>query len=474
VAGAFYPADAAALRGAVEGFLADAVPPKGKGATVIVAPHAGYVFSGQVAADAWNQARGRDVEVVAILGAAHSRTKGAAALSPARAFLTPLGEVETDREGARKLASLDNGFVLDEEAHRREHSVEVQLPFVQVLFPKAKILPVLVSTEDPAEAERLGRALVASLAGRRFLVAASSDLSHYPPAEPGARIDREFLVSLAEMDVRRMGKISAMARSSNVPNLATCACGEGAILAAVAAAREAGALSSAVASYANSADSVAGDPDRIVGYGAVAFFPGPRSVDLSGVTGPDLRKAGGALTKEDRRTLLALAKESVRRYVTTGTAPLPRNLSPALLAPRGAFVTLTKGGSLRGCMGRIVSSTPLARTVALVATEAAGRDPRFPPVTAEELPSLTVEVSVLTSPAVVPRPEDIVVGTHGVLLEKGGRGAVFLPQVATEQRWSREEMLTHLARKAGLPDDAWKEGARLSVFRAEILRDGGE
>jgi len=124
-------------------------------------------------------------------------------------------------------------------------------------------------------------------------------------------------------------------------------------------------------------------------------------------------------------------------------------------------------------MGRIVATGPLARTVALVAMEAAARDPRFPPVTAEELPSLALEVSVLTAPAMVPGPEAIVPGTHGVLLEKDGKGAVFLPQVATEQRWGRDEMLTHLARKAGLPDDAWKEGARLSVFRAEVLREEG-
>jgi AmmeMemoRadiSam system protein A len=174
------------------------------------------------------------------------------------------------------------------------------------------------------------------------------------------------------------------------------------------------------------------------------------------------------LTKAEQETLLTLARGTLARYFATGTLPLPR---PAgiLRAPRGAFVTLKKAGALRGCVGHMRADLPLCQMVGRMALEAALRDRRFPPVTAGELASLEIEVSALTPFERIDTPEAIRVGRDGVLLRKQGRSAVFLPQVAPEQGWERDEMLAHLCRKAGLPPDAWRSGAALFTFQAEVF-----
>ena len=151
--------------------------------------------------------------------------------------------------------------------------------------------------------------------------------------------------------------------------------------------------------------------------------------------------------------------------------PLPRGMSPAAMERRGVFVTLKKHGELRGCIGRMVPDRPLATLVGAMALQAAFEDPRFRPVTLDEVPKLEVEISVLTPMKPVLGPSEIVVGRDGVLLQKGGRSAVFLPQVAPEQGWQRDEMLDNLARKAGLPDKAWREGARFSTFQALVFSE---
>jgi AmmeMemoRadiSam system protein A len=227
-----------------------------------------------------------------------------------------------------------------------------------------------------------------------------------------------------------------------------------------------------VASYANSGDATIGAPDRVVGYGAVVFAAGPGGTDTSALRDPAGAIPEGPLDAGDRKALLAFARETIERYLATGTVPLPRGLPGRARRPQGAFVTLKRGEELRGCIGRLFPESPLGKTVGAMALQAAVNDPRFPPVSAEEFPGLKVEISALTPMRPVSGARDIVVGRDGVLLAKGGRTAVFLPQVATEQGWGREEMLDHLCRKAGFPDGCWKEGASFSVFQAEVFGEG--
>lgn len=472
VAGQFYPASGAALRLAVEAFLRDAVARTERRPVAIVAPHAGYIYSGQIAADAWRHAQGQRVDLVVILGTNHTAPAfRGAAIDPAEGFRTPLGVARTDRAASEALIAADPDCVFDAAVHAAEHSVEVQVPFIQVLFPKAKILPVVVGSPDPALCERLGRALGRVLRGRNALVVASSDLSHYPSVSDAAAVDRKILDAASRLDAEAFRAAIRGEMSRGVPGLSTCACGEAPILAAMAAAKALGATRGTVASYANSGDVAVGNPQRVVGYGALVFAKGQPGARTEA---PDARAgapAPGGLDAADRRALLALARETIRRYLETGTVPLSRGLSARAREPRGAFVTLTRGGELRGCIGRMAPDAPLDRVVGAMALQAALNDSRFLPVTPDELPALRIEISALTPVAPVAGPGDVVVGRDGVLLSKGGRSAVFLPQVATEQGWGRDEMLDQLCLKAGLPRGSWRSGATLSVFQAEVFRE---
>jgi AmmeMemoRadiSam system protein A len=240
----------------------------------------------------------------------------------------------------------------------------------------------------------------------------------------------------------------------------------------MAAATLLGATRGTVVSYANSADVAVGDPARTVGYGAVVFTSGERGSDTSALAPSPVAPKDAPLTPADKKALLQLARETLRRYLNTETLPLARGLDPKLQRNQGVFVTLRKRGDLRGCIGNITGGAPLCQLVSTMALEAALNDPRFSKVQPKELDTLEIEISVLTPLKPIGRPQEIVVGRDGVILSKSGRSAVFLPQVATEQGWGLEEMLDNLCLKAGLPTGAWRSGASFSVFQAEVFGEG--
>jgi hypothetical protein len=310
--------------------------------------------------------------------------------------------------------------------------------------------------------------LASVLKGRRALIVASSDLSHYPSAKDAEDADMKTLEAVTTLDPAALQATIRTQMARRIRNLDTCACGEAPIMAAMAAAKAMGATGGRIVSYAHSGNLPIGERERVVGYGAVVL-----AADLK-KEAPAVRPAAaaasdGTVGPADRKYLLRLARETISRYLTIKMVPLPRLSSPILREPRGVFVTLKKGEDLRGCIGHMVPDRPLAELVAAMALQAAFEDPRFSPVTARELPDLEVEISVLTPMKPVSGPNDIVVGRDGVLLQKGGRSAVFLPQVAPEQGWGRDEMLNHLSQKAGLSSGAWKEGANFLTFQAIVF-----
>jgi len=472
VAGKFYPDDAGKLRAAVLAYLDDARPPLGERPLALVAPHAGYVFSGQIAADAYRQAMGQGVDLVVVLGTNHTAPPfDGVSVYGGAGYRTPLGVAPVDPGVTKALLEADRSFRFRPEVHAREHSVEVQIPFVQVAFPEASIVAAVMGRPDPDLGTRLGEALARLLKGRRALVVASSDLSHYPGYGDAVAVDGKTLRAVASMDVHAIRSALSSRLRERRPGLDTCACGEGPIYAAIAAARALGARRGIVVSYANSGDTPFGEPGRVVGYGAVAFTAGPGGTDTSALPSPAAEPESAPLTQADRSYLLRLARSTVERLLTTDTVPLPRPDRPALLRRRGAFVTLKKGGELRGCIGHMAEDTPLALTVSRMAIQAALNDRRFPPVRPDEIPALEVEISALTPFERVPGYGSITVGRDGVLIRKDGRQAVFLPQVAPEQGWTREEMLDHLCRKAGLPADCWRSGCEFHTFQAEVFHE---
>jgi AmmeMemoRadiSam system protein B/AmmeMemoRadiSam system protein A len=471
VAGQFYPADPAKLSKAVDSYLETAVAPSTERPIAIVSPHAGYIYSGQICADAFNQAAAHDYELIVLLGTNHT-TAGFRGVSiyPAGGYRTPLGTAEIDADLAADLIAADADFTFEPTVHAREHSIEVQVPFVQTVFPGVPILPAIIGTPNVDLCSRFGGALAKALRGRQALIVASSDLSHYPTYDDAETVDAKTLEAITTMDAEHVQATLRAQLEAGIPNLATCACGAGPVLTVIIAAKELGATSARIVSYANSGDASVGTRSRVVGYGAVSFVAaGPESENGSWIPlkGRDVESFGeNTLSGERRRQLLSLARQTIRQFLLTETAPLVRGFDPALNAPRGAFVTLKKDGNLRGCIGHLRDDSPIGWVVGNCAWQAAFNDRRFSPVTLDELGAIEIEVSVLTPPRLVGGYEDIHVGRDGVLIEKNGRTAVFLPSVPVEQGWDRDEMLDHLCVKAGLPKGSWRDGARFYTFQA--------
>jgi MEMO1 family protein len=472
VAGKFYPADSTKLRNALKYYFEDAVTGNKERPIAIIAPHAGYIFSGQIAADAFNQSRNFDYDVVVILGTNHT-VQGFNKISvyPRGAFRTPLGISRVDENIATLLLKEDDDCVTDIKPHESEHSVETQVPFIQYLFPNAKIVPIVIGSDNPQICTKFGKALAKILSNKKALIVASSDLSHYPSYLDAVNTDKNTLDVIKKMNPNDLHKELYIKVNSGIPSLVTCACGEGPISATITAVKESGGEYTSVISYANSGNTLVGENNRVVGYGAIAFYKTEQTRKVPEVTdesSPD--KYSTELDSLDKIMLLKLARRSVEQYLTSETLPLPRNLTHLMQSKRGAFVTLTKQGELRGCIGSMVDNLPLYNVVGKMALQAAFNDNRFHPLEFNELPQVEFEISVLTPLVEIKSADEIVLGRDGVVIKKGGKQAVFLPQVAKEQGWSKEKFLTQLCYKAGLNATDW-ETATLFTFRADVFSE---
>ena len=486
VAGGFYPGDPKTLAAAVEGLLEDAkkLPIEGR-IVAVIAPHAGYPYSGPIAAAAFRQIEGRKVSTVLLLGCSHRAAIRGVSVYSGDGFRTPLGVVPVDTALAGWFQKQDPRFTAPREAHDQEHSLEVELPFLQKAIPGFKIVPLLMGEVDRGTIERLGEVIAEALRNDpAAMVVCSTDMTHYPPYQDANRIDRETMEAIRAMDMDKVLAITAQSARLSVSNLVCTLCGENAVLATMKAASLLGVKEGTLVDYANSGDAPIGDKSRVVGYGAVVFSspasPGKISPSLPSADPLSFSRNNNAevampqrdtetLSPKAQKMLLSIAREALNAVLSGKPLPSTGADDPELQSRRGMFVTLTKGGNLRGCMGHFDQDVSLYELAARQAVISATEDPRFPPMTASELTNVGIEISVLSPPQAVASWRDIVVGTHGVILRKGFRGATFLPQVAPEQGWDRDEMLTHLSLKAGLSPDAWKEGASFQVYTAQVF-----
>ena len=298
---------------------------------------------------------------------------------------------------------------------------------------------------------------------------ASTDMSHYPVQTEASRVDHAMLKVIAAFNPDEVYAADERLLGENVPNLHCTLCGLGPLVAVMKAAQKLGADRAQVLKYANSADAEPATARRCVGYGAVVFV-GKRISVSSEPTAEANGEEDIELTQEQREWLLELARRTIEQYVSSHQLAEIDTDDPAMHEQRAVFVTLTKQSRLRGCIGQIKARMALAEAVRDAAISAATRDPRFPAVRPEELDKIHIEISVLSPLRQVDNANEIEVGKHGVLVRQGTRQGVFLPQVAPEQGWNREQMLTHLcADKAGLPPDAWRKTATLYVFTAQIF-----
>ncbi|MEI8011413.1 MAG: AmmeMemoRadiSam system protein B [Candidatus Omnitrophota bacterium] len=468
LAGEWYPAVKTDLSALLDGFFAD-VPssagmPSAGDIGVIISPHAGYPFSGRVAACGFKAAEAKKIATVIILAPTHHFSFKGASVWAKGSFTTPLGTVAVDEDFAARLLAADTVFTFRKDVFkgvpgRPENSVETQIPFIQRTFPGAKIVPVIVGyPPDPAGAIAIARAL-AAVAGARedVLVVVSVDQSHFHPLKEAEMIDRAGLEAIEKGDMNALWAGHAAGRME--------VDGFHVVGAAMAYAKALGYGRAKVLKYATSAD-VTKDVKSVVGYAAVVFYREHVA----------LVKDEGALTAAQKDRLLSIARGALDTFVRTGQKAAADEKDPRLAVPEGAFVTLKKAGVLRGCIGQIVGEGPLAVTVRDMAVAAASQDPRFEPVAVQELSEISLEVSVLSAPCLIKDVGEIVMGKHGVIVSRGSRGGVFLPQVATETGWSRERFLSELcSQKAGLSPDCWKDPqTKIEIFTADVFGEKKE
>lgn len=271
VAGAFYPGDPETLKDMVDGYLNISNVKTERKPLAIVSPHAGYIFSGKIASDAFKQASQHSYETIVVLGSNHTVPSFRGVAIYPGGFNTPLGDTIFCESTARFLIEKDNSFVFNEDAHTKEHSVEVQIPFVQRVFPDSKIVAAIVGTADPDLCKRFGEALAEIAEKKSILIVASSDLSHFPNYDDAVEVDTKTLESIASLETGTFIDTLNANDSKNIGNLATSACGEAPVLTAMFSANSSGATKGEIISYQNSGDTEIGDKDRVVGYGAVVF-----------------------------------------------------------------------------------------------------------------------------------------------------------------------------------------------------------
>lgn len=439
VAGQFYAADAATLRADVRRLLDEAAPRDRRPAPkALIVPHAGYMYSGPVAASAYARlAPSKDrVRTVVLLGPVHRVAVGGLALPGVCRFATPLGDVEIDTDAVARIADLPQVVVVPE-AHAREHSLEVHLPFLVETLGRFRLVPLAVGRASP---EAVAEVLDRLWGGPETLVVVSSDLSHYLPYAEARRTD--------EATVRRM-----LALSPDIDPQE--ACGAAPVNGLLLTVHRRG-LGAELLDLRNSGDT-AGDRSRVVGYASIAFLQGG-----SAAPPPDEEDARG-------RTLVRLARAAIARQLGLDQ-PVSVD-APWLREPGAVFVTLHRNGALRGCIGSLEARRPLREDVEKNARSAAFLDPRFPPLSLREFPDVEVEVSLL-SPAEPLRfsgEADLLrqlrPGVDGLILEHGAHRGTFLPQV-WEQLPAPADFLAHLKRKAGLAEDFWS--ADLRVLRYTV------
>jgi len=462
IAGSWYPGDPEVLRGQVLQFLAEATPPPIEGELVaLISPHAGYMYSGQVAAYAYKLLKGKRYDVVVIVAPSHRAYFRGASVYPRGGYRTPLGIVPVAERLTERLREACPLVDYVPQAHAQEHSLEIQLPFLQVVLGDFELVPLVMGEHDFYTCEELAKAIVEVVKGERALLVASTDLSHFHPYPQAVALDKVVLEHVEAFDPEGLSRDLRSGRCE--------ACGGGPMVAVMLAAKALGASGAKVLKYANSGD-VTGDRSSVVGYMAAAIYRGGGAAEAGdpreGKVGVDL-----GLTEEEKEKLHEIARTVIRNKVLGEPIPEFHITSPRLKEPRGVFVTIKKHGQLRGCIGYVRAIKPLWQAVADMAEAAAFQDPRFPPVRVDELGELEIEISVLTPLREIKDPEEIEVGKHGIMIERPPYySGLLLPQVATEYGWDRETFLEQTCIKAGLPPNAWRDPAtRIYIFSAEIF-----
>ncbi len=431
----------------------------------IIVPHAGYSYSGIVAASGYNQLDpDREYEHIFVIATSHTAHYEGASIYSKGNYETPLGEVEVDLELAEELIEESDMFSFQPGAHITEHSLEVQLPFLQYYLNKAfKIIPIVIGTQDKSACRDIAAVLKPYFTAKNLFVI-STDFSHFPNCKDAKEVDRKTADAVTGNSKEEFLEVLNANETAGISNLATAMCGWSSVLTLLNLTEDKTEYRYHQVQYLNSGNAgISPDKSRVVGYWALA------------VTTTEERPADSRflLSEKDMADLLGIARLSMETYVEKGKTPKLKTdgFSDNLKSPCGAFVTLTKDGELRGCIGNFEPKDALYSVVQQMAVAASSRDYRFSKVKQEEFEEIELEISVLTPMKKISSVNEIELGKHGIYIVKGSSSGTFLPQVATETGWSLEEFLGHCARdKAKLGWEGWKE-ADIFIYEALIFHE---
>lgn len=475
LAGFWYKNSPEDLRKEIEGYLEKARVPRIEGEVIgIIVPHAGLEYSGPVAAYGYKALEKDAPELAVLVGFTHRRHfPDSIAILTDDSFITPLGPARIDKDVTEEFLKYSPQIKRIPKAFISENSVEMEIPLIQVALKDARLVVMAISDQKIEVAKLLARALRDVLKGKKsYVMIASTDLCHFLEYKKAREKDADTIKAIEAFKPDDLYAKSVRQKHDMM-------CGPGAVYAVMKACQYLGADEVKVLKYANSGDT-SRKKDNVVGYMSAVFIR-PNTVSdkpVAAKTNTERRttnddKEEAMLNSDQQQKLLKIARDTINHYFKTGK-PLEVNVEDEVLNENmGAFVTLHNKGRLRGCIGHMEGRQPLCLTVRDMSVAAATQDPRFrfDPVTLDEMKEIDIEISVLSPMEKIEDPDIIVPGRHGVKVEMGWKGGVYLPQVATEQGWDRDTFMNSLCgEKAGIPMDAWKTGeCDIYVFTAEVF-----
>jgi AmmeMemoRadiSam system protein B/AmmeMemoRadiSam system protein A len=465
-AGRFYSSDKVVLNKDIEQLFRSCKKySEKKDVRAIIAPHAGYVFSGRIAASALSSIpKERKFRNIFIIGSSHVMAFDGASVYNTGDFVTPLGKAYVNREIADKLKNDNKVFDFPTTAHLQEHSLEVQIPLIQNYFTNLPpIVPVIIGTTRESTLKQIAEALRPWFNDENLFII-SSDFSHYPSYNDAVSADNATASGIISGDPETFLSSIDKNSSRHIDGLATSMCGWTSGLVLLYLSHNDKNLEYKKLDYCNSGDTEYGDKDRVVGYNAIALVnKGKHKKEENSFS----------INAEEKKILFEIARSSVSSRLNGTKNPEPdlNKIPEKLKMNYGVFVTLKINGNLRGCIGRFVSSDPLYELVAASAISSAFEDPRFPALSKEEYPKTQFEITVLGPMKRISSPDEIILGKHGIYIKKDFRAGTMLPQVAIEQGWNVEQFLGYTSRdKAGIGWDGWKN-AELYVYEGVVLEE---
>jgi len=464
-AGTFYPANPSELVKTMAELFSKVTRKTLPGRPLaLVAPHAGYAYSGKTAATAYMQILGENYDSVVVISPSHTVFFQGASVYDGDAYETPLGPIEIDRELSARIGTIHPSVFLSTKGHsggglRGEHALEVHLPFLQHVLGKFKLVAIVMGEQEENLCRIMGEVLATALDGKNALIVASTDLSHFYPEKQARRLDGAIQSALEEFNSDKLWFALSSGKGE--------ACGGGPVISAMLACKRLGGDRITILDYSTSGEAT-GDFTEVVGYLSAAITtikPLPRKEET-----PRENGTANNLTVSDKKYLLETARNTIAAKIHNQPSPEDIPDSKTLRDKRGAFVTLKIGGNLRGCIGMIRAARPLYETVREMALAAAFDDPRFEALTPAEVEKISLEISALSPLVRVRDLNDIEVGRDGLMIRLDFHSGLLLPQVATEHNWDKTTFLEQTCLKAGLPKNIYKDkNAEIYRFTADVF-----